>query len=250
MSRAEEGRPSPVWRAREYETVHNCRMSQRVKSQRLGIALLALGLISTACASISPETILPGRTLALIDLRYPESRMSGMAMAPGEETPTVRMSRSLLRELGRDGRFQVADARGVGVRPAELGKDPAKTAALLRAAPADAYLGVRLLGCVARAATEIERRGSGASAVDVTVYLFRGECTAELTAYDPTGRILTVLEKSGRWDSPRQDRPDSSAMQSQALTNAVDDAARRIARELKPATPGQAGAPATAPEVK
>jgi hypothetical protein len=242
---------SPTFRgARERETAHNRWMSQRFKTLRPGVALLALGLFATACASTSTQMTLPGRTLALIDLQYPESQMTGVAMAPGEETPTARMSRSLIRELGRDGRFQVVDARGAGVRPAELGKDAAKTAALLRGAPADAYLGVRLLDCAARAVTETERRGTGASAVDVTVYLFRGECTAELTAFDPTGKNLLVLQKSGRWDSPRQDRPDSTSMQSQALTNAVDDTARRIARELKPATPGQAVAPAAAPAAK
>ena len=225
-------------------------MSQRFKTPRPGAALLALGLLASACATTSAQTTLPGRTLALIDLQYPESRMTGVPMAPGEETATTRMSRALVRELGRDGRFQVVDARGAGVRPGELGKGAPKTAALLRDAPADAYLGVRLLDCAARPVTETERRGTGASAVDVTVYLFRGECTAELTAFEPTGKILTVLQKSGRWDSPRQERPDASSMQSQALTNAVDDTARRIARELQPAAPGQAGVTAAAPETK
>ncbi len=237
-------------RSRERESAHNRRMSLRLKTLRPGLALLALGLFATGCATTSPETTLPGRKLALFDVQYPESRMTGVAMAAGEETPTVRMGRSLIRELGRDGRFEVLDARGAGVRPAELGQDAAKTAALVRAAPADAYLGVRLLDCAARAASETERRGSGPEAVTVTVYFFRGECTAELTAWDPAGKILKVIQKSGRWDSPRQERADSSSMQSQALTNAVDDTARRIARELKPGAPGQAGAPAPAPETK
>jgi hypothetical protein len=109
---------------------------------------------------------------------------------------------------------------------------------------------VRLLDCAARAASETERRGSGPDAVTVTVYFFRGECTAELTAWDPAGKILKVIQKNGRWDSPRQERADSGSMQSQALSNAVDDTARRIARELKPGAPGQAGTAAPAPETK
>ena len=247
MTRAAHFRPFRTGRTARSESAHNHRMIQSLRTLRPGIALLALGLFATGCATTAPETTLPGRNLALIDVQYPESRMSGVAMAAGEETPTARMGKSLIRELGRDGKFQVVDARGAGVRPAELGKDPAKTAALVRSAPADAYLGVRLLDCAARAITETERRGSGPTAVEVTVYLFRGECTAEMTAYDPTGKILKVLQKSGRWDSPRQERPDSGAMQSQALTNAVDNTANRIARELKP---GQTGAPAAAPETK
>lgn len=196
------------------------------------LPVLALGLLPAGCATTA--TVVPGRTIALLEVQYPEARMAGVPMAAGEETPTVRMGRALLREIEREGRYTVVDARGAGLRAADLGKDAARTASLRQSVPADAYLGVRLLDCAARQAQETERRGSGAQAVEVTVYYYRGECTAELTAFDPEGKVLAVLQKTGRWDSPRQERIDGSGMQSQALTNGVDDTARRLARELQP----------------
>ncbi len=82
--------------------------------------------------------------------------------------------------------------------------------------------------------TERERRGSGATAVDVTVYFFRGECVPEVTAFDGAGKTIATLQRTGRWDSPRQERPDSASMQSQALSSAIEDAARRLARDIRP----------------
>ena len=79
--------------------------------------------------------------------------------------------------------------------------------------------------------TETELRGQ----TRVTVYFVRGECAPEVTAFDATGKILATVQQTGRWDSPRQDRPDSVAVQSQALGAAIDDAARRLAREIRPA---------------
>lgn len=207
-------------------------MSRRTAFPLSLLSVLAPALLASGCASTA--TVVPGKTLALIDVQYPESRMTGVAMAPGEETPTARMAQALVRQIGEAGRYQVVDARSAGVRPSDLGRDAAKTAALKQAAPADAYLGVRLLDCASRPTQETERRGSGPSAVEVTVYFFRAECTAELTAYDADGKSLAILQKSGRFDSPKQDRRDEASMQSQALTLAVDDTARRLARELQP----------------
>ena len=213
-------------------TEHNGRMNRRISPLVSGFALLALGLVATGCAST--VTVVPGKTLALVEVTYPESRMTGVVLPSGEASPMTRMGQAILRELGRDGVYQVSDARGKGVHVVDLGKDAAKTAALRQAVPADAYVGVRLLDCAARQVTETERRGTGSSATEVTVYLFRGECTAELTAFDPDGKTIAVIQKTGRWDSPRQERPDGDAMQSQALSNGVDDAARRIARDVRP----------------
>ena len=196
------------------------------------LCVLSLALLAAGCASTA--TVVPGRSLALLDVQYPESRMTGVVMSPGEEPATARMARALVREIGSVGLYQVTDARNLGIRPASLGKDAAQAAALLKAAPADAYLGVRLLDCASRAMSETERRGSGPSAVEVTVYFFRGECTAELTAFGADGATVATLQKTGRWDSPRQERPDASSMQSQALSNAVDDTARKLAREVRP----------------
>ena len=78
--------------------------------------------------------------------------------------------------------------------------------------------------------SEVERRGRS----QVTVYFFRGECAPEVTAFDAAGKTLATLQQTGRWDSPRQERPDSAAIQYQALWAAIDDAARRLAREIRP----------------
>lgn len=215
------------------EPRHNHRMIRPKTLSASGFALLVLGVLTTGCAST--VTVVPGKSLALLEVTYPESRMTGVVLATsGETTPMARMGEAIVRELSRDGVYAVADARAQGVHASDLGKDAAKTAALRQAVPADAYVAVKLLDCAARPITETERRGTGASAVEVTVYLFRGECTAELTAFDPDGKTLAVVQKTGRWDSPRQDRPDGSAMQSQAMSNGIDDVARRIARDVRP----------------
>ena len=207
-------------------------MNRRISTFLLGFAVLPLGLLTSGCASTA--TVVPGRTLALVDVTYLESRMTGVPMASGETTPMARMADAILRELARDGRYQVVDARDKGVHATELVQDPSKIAGLRAAVPADAFLAVRLLDCAARPMTETERRGTGSSATEVTVYFHRGECTAELEAWDPQGKRIAILQKTGRWDSPRQDRSDGGAMQSQTLTNGIDDTARRLAREIQP----------------
>ena len=196
-----------------------------------GLAPLLLSLLATGCASSG--TIVPGRTLALASVEYPDGTRA-VAVQAGEEPPATRFAKAFAREMARTKRYELVDARGRGVRYADLGKASPKTEALHRDVPADAYLAVRLLGCQANQTSERERRGSGNSAVEVTVYFFRAECVPELTAFDAAGKVIATLQRTGRWDSPRQDRPDSAAMQSQALSSAIDDAARRLASELQP----------------
>jgi hypothetical protein len=205
-------------------------MNRRICLLACGFALLALGLVATGCAST--VTVVPGKTLALVEVAYPESRLTATVLRYGEASPTNRMGQAILRELARDGVYQVLDARGQGVHVVDLRNDAAKAAALRQAVPADAYVGVRLLDCASRQVTEMRRTGEGR--VEVPEYFFRGECTAELTAVDPDGKTIAVIQKTGRWESPRQARPDGEAMQSQALSNGIDDGARRIASEVRP----------------
>lgn len=206
-------------------------MNRRLTRSLSGLAPLVLALLATGCAS--SVTVVPGRTLALASVEYPDGTKAVTVQA-GEESPALRFTKAFLRELEREKQYEIVDARNRGVRYADLGKNSAKTEALHREVPADAYLSVRLLGCGAVPTTERERRGSGATAVEVTVYFFHGECTPEVTVFDATGKTLATVQQTGRWDSPRQDRPDSSAMQSQALVSAIEDAARRLAREIRP----------------
>lgn len=225
----------PAWE-RAPHRVDNRPMSRRLTRLLSGLVPPVLALVSTACATSA--TVVPGRTLALASVEYPDGARA-VAVQAGEESPATRFAKAFLRELEREKQYQVVDARNRGVRYADLGKSSAKTEALHRDVPADAYLSVRLLGCSAAPTTERERRGSGSSAIEVTVYFFRGECIPEVTAFDATGKTVATLQRTGRWDSPRQERPDSAAMQSQALTSAIDDAARRLAREIRPAGAGK-----------
>ncbi len=110
------------------------------------------------------------------------------------------------------------------------GRASARTEALHRDVPADAYLAVRLFDCAARPMTEVEFRGQN----QITVYFFRGECAPEVTAFDAAGKTLATIQKTGRWDSPRQERPDTAQMQYQALWAAIDKAALSLAREIRP----------------
>ena len=210
---------------------HNERMIRQKVPLLPGFALSVLAFASAGCASTA--TVVPGKSLALVEVTYPEMRMSGVVLDTGEATPMTRMADSLLNQFKSQGAYEVKDARG-RAHFSSLATDPAAMAAFRQAVPADGYLGVQLLGCSAMPKTETERRGSGASAVEVTVYFYRGECTAELTALDPEGKKIAVLQKTGRYDTPRQDRQDSSQMGSQALPLAIEDTARRIAREVRP----------------
>ncbi len=227
MTRARAADRLPSFRAAR----HNQQMIRRKMSLLPGFALFVLVIVATGCASTA--TVVPGKSLALVEVTYPEMRMSGVVLDTGEATPMTRMAESLLNQLKAEKVYEVKDARG-RAHFSSLATDPAAMAALRQAVPSDAYLGVQLLGCGAGLQKETERRGTGASAVEVPVYFFRGECTAELTALDPEGKKVAVLQKTGRWDSPRQDRADSSQMGSQALTLAIEDTARRLAREIRP----------------
>lgn len=221
----------PEWLSSARSPRHNRRMTRRKLPLLPGFALFVLVVVAAGCASTA--TVVPGKTLALVEVTYPEMRMSGVVLDTGEATPMTRMADSLLHQFGAEKAYEVKDARG-RAHFSSLATDPAAMAAFRQAVPADGYLGVQLLGCSAGQRTETERRGTGPGAVEVTVYFFRGECTAEMTALDPEGKKVAVLQKTGRWDSPRQDRPDSSQMGSQALTLAIEDTARRIAREVRP----------------
>lgn len=202
-------------------------MNRRLTSLLSGIAPLVLALITTGCATSA--TVVPGHKLALASVEYPEG-FRAVALQSGEQTPTARFADSFLRELGKEKRYEIVDARNRGAKYADLGKSSARTEALHRDVPADAYLAVRVYACEARPMTERERRGT----VDITVYFFRGECAPEVTAFDATGKVLATVQQTGRWDSPRQERPDGVTVQSQALWAAIDDAARRLSREIRP----------------
>jgi hypothetical protein len=184
----------------------------------------SLGLLASGCASTTTPALPPG-SLALLEVSWTDGRFDASGVVPGEEAATSQLGRALLRELARKG--PVADARGQQVRPADLGRDAAKTAALRAAAPADFYLAVRVITCGAWPASS---QDGGTSAA-----WYAGECTAELKALDPEGKTVAALQKTGRWDSPRRERLEGKRMQAEAVSRAVDATAERLAYDLRPA---------------
>lgn len=193
------------------------------------LTLLALAVLGPGCASTT--TVLPARTLALADVRFAEGRFDASALVSGEASPSSQLASALLRELARTGRFEVSDARPAG--------DTVDRAAGTRAAAvpsreretADAVLSVRILACGAwpSSATEFGR----------TVYWYAGECNAELTARDAAGTVLATLQRTGRWESARQERSEGRRVQARAVTAAIDDLAVRLAADLAPGTAGR-----------
>lgn len=192
-------------------------------------ALLVLAVLSSGCASTA--TVVPAQTLALVDVRFAEGRFDGSALVSGEDSPSDQLAKALLRELAREGRFEVSDARRprVSADVAVVGGTP--SAAPRREGPADATLAVKLLACGAwsSSATEFGRQ----------VHWYAGECTAELTARDATGKALATLQQTGRWDGPRQERPGGRREKAEAVTAAIDDLSVRLAAGLEPAPAGR-----------
>lgn len=199
-----------------------------IRRPRLAALLLAsLAALAPACASTSTPALPPG-SLALLDVSWTDGRFDASGVVPGEEAATSQLGRALLRELSRRG--PVADARGQQLRPADLGRDAARTAALRAAAPADFYLAVRVISCGAWPASS-QDGGTPAS-------WYAGECTAEMKALDPEGKAVATLQETGRWDSPRRDRLEGKRMQAEAVSRTVDVTAERLAHDLRPA-PGK-----------
>ena len=192
-------------------------------------ALLALAVLTSGCASTA--TVIPVRSLALVDLRFAEGRFDGSAVVSGEDSPSEQLARALLRELARAGRFEVSDARRSRVSADDAAHGETPAAAPRREAPGDATLAVKLLACGAwpSSATEFGRQ----------VHWYAGECTAELAARDATGKALATLQETGRWDSPRQERPGGRREKAEAVTAAIEDLAVRLAAALKPAPSGK-----------
>ncbi len=125
---------------------HNQRMIRRKMPLLPGFALSVLVLAAAGCASTA--TVVPGKSLALVEVTYPEMRMSGVVLDTGDSTPMARMADSLFHQFKSEGAYELKDARGT-MHVSNLATDAAARAALRQRFPADAYLGVQLLGCSA-----------------------------------------------------------------------------------------------------
>ena len=202
-------------------------------------ALLVSFTLTTACSSagVAPNRTGPGspglgsaRKLALIDARS----VNGLVITTADlgEKPADRLARILVLDLGRDGAFEVVDARKPGFH-LEVGADAARTAALVESVPADAYLSLQVHDCLATVSTETQRHGTGTDTADVQLFSYRGDCEAGLKVQGPDGTLLADVRKRGRWDSPSREAATTREMYGVALEKAVDAVTRQLADSLR-----------------
>jgi hypothetical protein len=226
---------------------HNRPMRRRTKYSRVPLpALLVTALFAGFCPTsdggggaavaakakkgLNRETMGPAaRTIGVLDSRNASPRSTQSFSAGVTESPASRIVGELVRRSTAKAKIHFVDARGHGLKPADLSqKTEAMTAALAKT-PADVWGGIRLLGCSSGLRQQSVTRGSGASAVQVIEYWYEGSCSVELTVVDSVGEEVTILEVEGRYESSRRDNaPEGVAVQEQVFWSAVDDASKRL----------------------
>lgn len=169
------------------------------------------------------------KTIGILDSRSATPRSAPAFSAGVTESAASRLVGELVRRSTAKAKMHFVDARGLGLKPADLPQKTEAMAAALAKVPADVLGGIRLLGCGSDLRSQTVTRGGGASAVQVTEYWYVGSCSAELTVVDAAGEKLTTLEVEGRFETSRRDHaPEGVAVQEQAYWSSVDDAARRM----------------------
>jgi len=196
--------------------------------------LLAAGCASSGGGSDAPkvlnrQTMGPAvRSIGLLDARSPAGPSQRSFTSGVSVSAAAHLSQELFRRSQSKGEVLFLDARGLHLKPADLAaKSEAMTAGLVGVG-ADAWGGIRLLGCAATERSQQVTRGGGVSAVTVTEYWWEGSCPAELTVADADGKTLTTLEVEGRFESTRSERREGQGVQEQVYWAAVDDAAKRL----------------------
>lgn len=176
------------------------------------------------------ETMGPAvKTVGVLDSRNASPRATQSFSAGVTESPASRLVGELVRRSTPKAKVHFVDARGLGLKPADLVQGTEAMKAAIAKVPADVLGGIRLLGCSSDLRSQTVTRGSGASAVQVTEYWYVGSCSAELTVVDGSGEELATLEVEGRYESSRRDNaPEGVAVQEQVFWSSVDDAAKRL----------------------
>lgn len=187
-------------------------------------------LAAKAPKGLNRQTMGPAvKTIGILDSRNASPRSTQSFSAGVTESPASRIVGELVRRSTAKAKMHFVDARGLGLKPADLSqKTEAMTAAVAKV-PADVLGGLRLLGCSSELRQQSVTRGSGASAVQVIEYWYVGSCSVELKVVDAAGEELTTLEVEGRNESSRRDNsPEGVAVQEQVFWQSVDDAAKRL----------------------
>lgn len=213
--------------------------NRQMKLRALLPSLLAPALFAVGCASsgggsdtpkaLNRQTMGPAvKSIGLLDARSPVGATQRSFTSGVSASAAARLSQELFRRSQAKGDVVFVDARGLGLKPADLA---AKTEAMtsgLNGVGADAWGAIRLLGCGTNERSQQVTRGSGAAAVTVTEYWWEGSCSAELTVVDPGGKAITTFEVEGRNESPRNERREGQSVQEQVYWASVDDAAKRL----------------------
>lgn len=178
----------------------------------------------------SRETMGPAvKTIGVLDSRNASPRSTQSFSSAVTESAASRLVGELVRRSSPKAKVHFVDARGLGLKPADLSQGTEAMKAAIAKVPADVLGGIRLLGCSSDLRSQTVTRGSGASAVQVTEYWYLGSCSAELTVVDSSGEELAILEVEGRYETSRRDNaPEGVAVQEQAFWSSVDDAAKRL----------------------
>ncbi|MCL4808373.1 MAG: tetratricopeptide repeat protein [Thermoanaerobaculia bacterium] len=169
------------------------------------------------------------KTVGILDSRNASPRSTQSFSAGVTESPASRLVGELVRRSTAKAKVHFVDARGLGLKPADLAQGTEVMKAAVAKVPADVLGGIRLLGCSSDLRSQTVTRGSGSSAVQVTEYWYLGSCSVELTVVDASGKELATLEVEGRYETSRRDNaPEGVAVQEQAFWSSVDDAAKRL----------------------
>ena len=167
-------------------------------------------------------------TIGILDARSPSGRSQRSFSSGVSVSPSAHLVSELVRRSATKGSLRFVDARTLGLKPEDLASGSGSATDLLSTVPADAWGGIRLLGCASEPRSQNVTRGSGTSMVQVTEYWYEATCSAELAVVDAGGTALATLSVEGRNESGRRDQPDSVSVQEQAFWASIDDAARRM----------------------
>lgn len=171
----------------------------------------------------------PVKTVGILDSRNASPRSTQSFSTGVSESPASRLVGELVRRSTAKAKVHFVDARGLGLKPADLAQPTEAMKAALAKVPADVLGGVRLLGCSSEPRSQTVTRGSGASAIQVVEYWYVGSCSVELLVVDDAGKEVTTLEVEGRYEtSRRENAPEGVAVQEQAFWSALEDAAKRL----------------------
>ena len=200
----------------------------------LAPALLAVGCASSGGGSDAPKVLNrqtmgpPVKSIGLLDARSPAGPSQRSFTSGVSASAAARLCQELFRRSQSKGDILFVDARGLGLKTADLATRTEAMTAGLNGIGAETWGAIRLLGCGTNERSQQVTRGSGSSAVTVTEYWWEGTCSAELTVVDADGKALTTFEVEGRNESPRNERREGQSVQEQVYWASVDDAAKRL----------------------